>query len=334
MTESSSPDITPKEEHVTLDRPESLNLFLPATQVEFTFDEFTFTTNNEEAFTRAPTQYQEYLREFWYTVKTLEDSKVWVSTPTGYRGEIRVKGTLKKSCLPLRWKLLMAQIMQCLGGKTGGLDQISNKDAIILYCMAIGVQVDYAKILWDDLIHKLNKKTKEKIVPYPRFISLLLEHMAPEYENKELTINPTQVFSVYNWTLKPNQPKEPPFTDHMKAIYNLDVPVDSKAPKYSSSTEEAPQGKKPRAKSRLRRQQSSKHTSESTTDASKSQYGHSKNETKSSSAMDTSLSHPSPPTPVVGEIHKDAQQVAGGPTSLGPQVKKEPTLSSVMDMML
>ncbi|GJZ34292.1 hypothetical protein Tco_0580109 [Tanacetum coccineum] len=32
--------------------------------------------------------------------------------------------------------------------------------------------------------------------------------------------------------------------------------------------------------------------------------------------MDTSPSHPSPPTPVVGEMHKEAQQAAGGPTSL------------------
>ncbi|GKD08006.1 hypothetical protein Tco_1187691 [Tanacetum coccineum] len=179
-------------ELITLDRSKSPNLFLPATRVEFTFDEITFTTNNEvaliypshpnqeyfmavsdfiskcclkEAFTRALTQYQEYLREFWYITKTLEDSKVWVSTPTGgvrgeigittfrnalrahylphssmyvsppsittirpwfatigYRGEIGAKGTLKKSCLPPRWKLFMAQIMQCLGGKTDGLD--------------------------------------------------------------------------------------------------------------------------------------------------------------------------------------------------------------------
>ncbi|GJT69589.1 hypothetical protein Tco_1028875 [Tanacetum coccineum] len=34
----------------------------------------------------------------------------------------------------------------------------------------------------------------------------------------------------------------------MKAIYNLDVPVDPKAPKPSSQTEEVPQGKKPGAK--------------------------------------------------------------------------------------
>ncbi|GJW23043.1 hypothetical protein Tco_0033665 [Tanacetum coccineum] len=68
-----------------------------------------------------------------------------------------------------------------------------------------------------------------------RFVSLLLEDMMPEYENEELTINPTQVFSVHNLTLKPNQPEEPPFTNHMKAIYNLDVPVDSKSPKPSSN---------------------------------------------------------------------------------------------------
>ncbi|GJT12795.1 hypothetical protein Tco_0859837 [Tanacetum coccineum] len=303
------------EELVTLDKPESPNPFLRAIQVEFIFEEIAFTTNNEvallypshpnqeyfkdvsdfiskcclkEAFTRSPTQYKEYLCEFWYTAKALPNSKIWVSTPIGevrgeigitmfrntlrsqylphlskyvsppsisivrpwfatigYNGEIKAKQTLKKSCLPPRWRLLMGQIIQCL--------------------------VDYAKIIWEDLIHKLNKKTREKIVPYPRFISLLLEHMVLDYDKEELTINPTQVFSVYNWILKPNKPEEPPFTDHMKAIYNLDVPIDSKAPKSSSQTKEVPQGKNLRAKSELKRKQSSKHTSESTTKGSKSQ---------------------------------------------------------------
>ncbi|GJU08928.1 putative reverse transcriptase domain-containing protein [Tanacetum coccineum] len=63
----------------------------------------------KEAFIRAPTQYKEYLHEFWYTAKTLDDSKIWISTPTrgirgyiGYSEEIGAKGTLKKSCLPPR----------------------------------------------------------------------------------------------------------------------------------------------------------------------------------------------------------------------------------------
>ncbi|GKF35399.1 hypothetical protein Tco_0108599, partial [Tanacetum coccineum] len=76
----------------------------------------------------------------------------------------------------------------------------------------------------------------------------------------------------------------------MKAIYNLDVPVVSKAPKHSSQSEEVPQGKKPGAK---------------------------KTETKSSLAKDKSLSYPLPPTLVVDEMHKEAQQAVGGSTSLG-----------------
>ncbi|GJX19123.1 hypothetical protein Tco_0221800 [Tanacetum coccineum] len=202
---TSSPEITPKEEPVTLDNPKSPNPFLLATQVEFTFKEIAFTTNNEvarlypshpnqeyfkdasdfiskcclkEAFTRAPTQYKEYLSEFWYTTNTLEDSKVWVSTPTcGVRGDI---------------------------------------------------------------------------------------------------------------------------------------------------------GKKPRAKSGLRRKQSSKHTSESQTKASKSKTDQLKTKTKSSLAKDKSPSHPSPPTLVVGEMYKEAQQAAGGPTSLRAtsEERAHPQLSS------
>ncbi|GKB04089.1 retrovirus-related pol polyprotein from transposon TNT 1-94 [Tanacetum coccineum] len=360
-----------------LDEPTFKRLIIELDQIEFSFDEIAFTTNNEvallypsylnseyfrevsdfiskyclkEAFTGAPTQYKKYLCEFWYTAKTLDDSKIWVSTLIGgIRGDI-------------------GQIIQCLGGKIGGLDQILNKDATILYYLANGMRVDYAKLIWDDIIYKLNKKTREKVVPYPRgtasswcptslgdtseershpqlssgcdasadsiaeadpglsapndsilhnkvvlrvslhllaviefgllktclrlvsepraltqykeylcefwytaktlddfkiwvstptggirgdiedilhklkkktrekfvpyhrFISLLLEYMMPAYDNEELTINPTHVFSVHNWALKSNQHEGPPFTDHMK-----DLP---------SQAEKVPQGKK------------------------------------------------------------------------------------------
>ncbi|GKB72169.1 hypothetical protein Tco_0933581 [Tanacetum coccineum] len=193
----SSPEITPKEEPVTLDKSESPNPFLPASQVDFTFDEITFTTNNEVALLYPSHPNQEYFKD----VSDFISKCCRVRGDIGYSEEIGAKGTLKKSFLLL----------------------------------------DYAKLIWEDLIHKLNKKTREKIVPYLRFISLLLEHMMPKYDNEELIINPTQVFSVHNWTLKPNQPEKPPFTTHMKAICNLDVPMDSKAPKPSSQTEEAQQ---------------------------------------------------------------------------------------------
>ncbi|GJT22779.1 retrovirus-related pol polyprotein from transposon TNT 1-94 [Tanacetum coccineum] len=165
--------------------------------------------------------------------------------------------------------------------------------------------VDYAKIIWEDLIHKLNKKTREKIVPYP---------------------------SIHNWTLKPNQPEEPPFTAQMKVICNLDVPVESKAPEPSLQIEEVPQVKKPGAKSGLKRKQSSKHTSESKTEAIKSKTDQSEKDTHSSLAKDKRPNHPLSPTPVVDEMHKEAQQAVGGPTSLGATSEEgaNPQLSSGM----
>ncbi|GKC12206.1 hypothetical protein Tco_1008988 [Tanacetum coccineum] len=119
MAESSSPDITPKEEPITLDRPKSPNPFLHAIQ---DVSDFISKCCLKEAFTRALNQYKEYLSEFWYTTKVLPDSKIWVSTLTGevrgeigYNGEIGAKGTLKKSCLPPRWRLLMGHhsVLRC-----------------------------------------------------------------------------------------------------------------------------------------------------------------------------------------------------------------------------
>nr|GEY27159.1 hypothetical protein [Tanacetum cinerariifolium] len=76
-------------------------------------------------------------------------------------------------------------------GKTDGCDQITNKDAIMLYSLANGIHIDFANIFWEDTILKLKKKQREK----------------------------------------PNQPEEPPFTNHMLAICALDKPVVFKAPK-------------------------------------------------------------------------------------------------------
>ncbi|GJZ56127.1 retrovirus-related pol polyprotein from transposon TNT 1-94 [Tanacetum coccineum] len=76
-------------------------------------------------------------------------------------------------------------------------------------------------------------------------------------------------------------------------------------------------GTKPGAQTRHKNPlTSSKQPSVSSKEASISQTGQSKKETKSSLAKDKSPSHPSPLTPVVGEMHKEAQQAASGPTSL------------------
>nr|GEV52849.1 copia protein [Tanacetum cinerariifolium] len=84
--------------------------------------------------------------ETFAPVARLEAIKIFLAfgTHTNLKdtmGRLGQKLTLKKSCLSPRWRLLMAN----------------------------GVQVDYAKIIWEDLIYKLKKKTREKIVPYHRY---------------------------------------------------------------------------------------------------------------------------------------------------------------------
>ncbi|GJY38878.1 hypothetical protein Tco_0425242 [Tanacetum coccineum] len=261
-----------------------------------------------------------------------------------YGETIPIKGTLKKSLLPPKWRLLLTQIIQCLGGKTEGFDQITNKDALTLYSLANGINIDYASIFWEDIIIKLNKRHRKKVVPYTRFLSLLMMHKMKEgYRYGKVTPYPTQVFNVDNWALKPNQPEEPLLTNHMLAICNAPKPVVFKAPKPSSNAERVPQGTKPRAKSRHKKHlTSSKQPFVSSKEATKGgsskaptsfKTGHSKKRKESSSAMDSNLSRPPISTHVDTGMHKEDQQATGGPTSLGvtSEEKANPQLSNGND---
>ncbi|GJW45764.1 hypothetical protein Tco_0077410 [Tanacetum coccineum] len=361
--------------------PQQEQPFVAAKQVGFNLEDIILNTNNEvallypehtnkdffkcvsdfiskcclrEPFTRSPNMYKEYLAEFWYSSKSLINSKVSFLIPTGciygevgvntfrnaigvhylphsseyvappsidivrkwfesigYGETVSVKGTLKKSLLPPRWSL------------------------------ANEINIDYASIFWEDIIIKLNKKQREKVVPYTRFISLLIMHKMKEgYGDGDVTLYPTQVFSVNNWALKPNQPEEPPFTDHMLAICSAAKPVVFKAPKLSSNAKRVSQGTKPRAQPGYKKHStSSKQPFVSSREATKggsskaptgSKTGHLKKKKDSCSTMESNPSQTSVFTPVVTEIHKEDQQATGGLNFLWSLVKKEQTLSSVV----
>nr|GEZ19387.1 hypothetical protein [Tanacetum cinerariifolium] len=186
---------------------------------------------NKKPFTRSAYMYKEYLAEFWYSAIALENSKVSFSIPNGgiyeevgvntfrnaigvhylphsseyvappsidivrqwfptirYEEEVSAKGTLRKSLLP---------------------PSLEN-----------GINNDYASIFWEDITIKLNKRHKEKVVPYTRFLSLLMMHKMKEgYRD-----------------------------DHMLAICSATKPVVFKAHKPFSNTERVSQGTKPGAK--------------------------------------------------------------------------------------
>ncbi|GJS80186.1 hypothetical protein Tco_0730067 [Tanacetum coccineum] len=227
----SSPNVTPKEEPITLERPESPNPFLPTDQVEFNFDEMLFTTNNEVARVYPDHTNLEYFQLVSdFISKSLENSRIWVSTPTGgVRGEIGV--TIFRNATGAHFSDEYVD--------SPSLTIVKPWFAKIGYNREIGVK---------GTLKNSCLTPRERVIPYPRFIYLLLEYMAPEYANKCLTINPTQVFSVNNWALKQNQRKEPPFTEHILTVCNTDVPNVPKVPKPSFNAERVPQGTKPGAK--------------------------------------------------------------------------------------
>ncbi|GKB72480.1 hypothetical protein Tco_0933892, partial [Tanacetum coccineum] len=168
-----------------------------------------------------------------------------------------------------------------------------------------------------------------------------MHKMKEGYGDGELTLYPTQVFSVKNWALKPNQPEEPPFTDHMLAMCVADRQVVFKAPKTSSKTENVSKGTKPGAKPGHKKLLTSKQPSVSSKEATKggsskaptsSKTGHSKKRKESSLAMDSNPSQPPVSTHVDTEMHKEDQQATSGPTSLEviSKARANPQLSSGM----
>nr|GEX22129.1 hypothetical protein [Tanacetum cinerariifolium] len=132
MAESSSQILqqepNPQKQDPQEEQPESLIPFEPAIQVEFKLDEITFHDNNEVALTyKLKIPQKGILGEVGVNIfrnaigaHYLSYSTKYVATPPlesvralfftiGYSREIRAKGTLKESCLPPRWRLLMAQ---------------------------------------------------------------------------------------------------------------------------------------------------------------------------------------------------------------------------------
>ncbi|GJU27754.1 hypothetical protein Tco_1166375 [Tanacetum coccineum] len=160
----------------------------------------------------------------------------WFET-TGYEETVLVKGILKKSLLPPKWILLMVEIIQCLGGKTEGCDQITNKDAIILYSLVNRINIDYVSIFLEDVTIKLNKRHREKVVPYTRFLSLLMMHKMKEgYRDGEVTPYPTQL--SHKEAAKGGSSKSPTGskTGHLKRKKDSSSAMDSNPSQTSAST--------------------------------------------------------------------------------------------------
>ncbi|GKF06786.1 hypothetical protein Tco_0037454, partial [Tanacetum coccineum] len=183
--------------------------------------------------------YKEYPTKIWYSSKSLENSKVSFLIPTcGIYGEVGVntfRNDIGSHYLPHSSEYvaptsidIVRKWFETIGyGKTV-LAKWTLKKSLLppRWSLANGINIDHASIFWEYIIIKLNKKQRKKVIPYTRFLSLLMMHKRKEgYRDGEVTLYPTQVFSVNNWALKPNQPERTPFTDHILAICSSSKPM-------------------------------------------------------------------------------------------------------------
>ncbi|GKC63069.1 hypothetical protein Tco_1095667 [Tanacetum coccineum] len=163
--------------------------------------------------------YKEYLAEFCYSAKALENSKVSFFIPTGgIYGEVGVntfRNSIGAHYLPHSREYvappsidIVRPWFETIGyGETVPIKGTLKK-SLLPPNIANGINIDYASIFWEDIIIKLNKRHREKVVPYTRFLSLLMMHKIKEG-----------------------------YGDAESVVF--------KAPKPSSNSERVPQGTKP-----------------------------------------------------------------------------------------
>ncbi|GJX35865.1 hypothetical protein Tco_0247422 [Tanacetum coccineum] len=271
--------------------PQQEQPFVAAKQVGFNLEDILLNTNNKVAllypehnnkdyfkcvfdfiskyclrkpFTRSPNMYKEYLAKFWYSAKALENFKVFFSIPTsGIFEEVGVntfRNAIGAHYLPHSSEYVAPPSI----------------DVVRQWFPTIGYGEE------EDIIIKLKKKQREKVVPYTRFLSMLIMHKMKEgYRDDKVTLYPTQVFNKL---------------------------VVFKAPKTSSKAESVSQDAKLGAQTGHKKPlTSSKQPFVSSKEATKvgsskaptsSKNGHSKKRKESSLAMDSNPIQPLVSTPV------------------------------------
>nr|GEW05735.1 hypothetical protein [Tanacetum cinerariifolium] len=140
------------------------------------------THNKREPLTRSPNMYKEYLAEFWYLAKALEYSKVSFFMPTGgIYNEVGVNNF--RNAIGAHY---IAHYSKYVAPPS--IDVVRPCFETIRYGETVPVIRTLKKsllpsrwsIFWEDIVIKLNKIHREKIVPYTRFLSLLMMHNMKE----------------------------------------------------------------------------------------------------------------------------------------------------------
>ncbi|GJZ28181.1 hypothetical protein Tco_0572828 [Tanacetum coccineum] len=302
--------------------PQQEQPFVAAKQVSFNLEDIILNTNNEVTlihpehtnkeyfrcvsdfiskcclripFMKSPNMYQEYLAEFWYLAKALENSKVSFSIPTGgIYGEVGLntfRNAIGAYYLPHSNKYVAPP----------SIDVVRKWFPMIGYGEEVLTKGTLRKSLLPPSVN--NWALKPNQPEEPPFIAHMLAICALD---KPVVFKASKTSSRAESVSQGAKPRAK--TGHKKPATSSKQPSVSSKEATKGGSSKAPTGSKT---------------------------GHSKRRKESSSAMDSNLSHPSVSTPVDTKMHKEGQQATGGPLSLGvtSEERANPQLSSGMSAL-
>jgi hypothetical protein len=77
--------------------------------------------------------------------------------------------------LPIVWSTIFNYIKEGITNKVGGWDQAS-KSILQFFCaIAENMKLDYAALIWKDIIYAIKKKVNLSPIQYPRVLSTLIK---------------------------------------------------------------------------------------------------------------------------------------------------------------
>ncbi|GJT94363.1 retrovirus-related pol polyprotein from transposon TNT 1-94 [Tanacetum coccineum] len=116
-----------------------------------------------------------------------DDTALTFLIDLGYKGPLYKHTNMFVDHIHQPWRTLGAIINKCLSEKTASNDKLRKSRIDILWGMFKRENVDYPKLIWEDLAyqidHKKEKRSRRENMPYPRFTKIIINHFLKQYNS-------------------------------------------------------------------------------------------------------------------------------------------------------
>ncbi|KAL8224110.1 hypothetical protein R6Q57_019585 [Mikania cordata] len=85
----------------------------------------------------------------------------------------------EKKLLHPYWRYLAHIGTQCVSGRKGGYDVLNQTLSSCLVALALGMDFNYSKMIFQDMHANIKGKRKERFLEFPRFLQIIINKLHP-----------------------------------------------------------------------------------------------------------------------------------------------------------